>query len=119
MALPDTPDPRMSRGRGGNFRPLVIRGLGAPRIQEIAGRQGAAIGEAIIQALLSGQGVLFSPTRDQGAISVILYGPGDPQQTYAASETELKEALEAIRERSAAEMQRGTRVPPNGRQNGS
>jgi hypothetical protein len=118
MSATDTP-PTGNRGRGGNFRPLVIRGLGEPRIQAIAVKQQLAIGQAVYSALESGQGVLFSPTRDLGAISVILYGPGDPQQTYAASEAELEEALKAIQERSAAQMKRGTATPLNGRKTGS
>jgi hypothetical protein len=118
MSATDTP-PTGTRGRGGNFRPLVIRGLGVPRIHEICVKQQLAIGQAVFSALESGQGVLFSPTRDLGAISVILYGPGDPQQTYAGSEAELEEALQAIQDRSAAQMKRGTPTPLNGRQNGS
>lgn len=119
MALPDTTDFGVSRGRGGNFRPLVIKGLGAPRIEVIAGDQIASIGLAVFKALKSGQGVLMSPTRDQGAISVILYGPGDPQQTYAGSAEEFKDALEAVCERSEAEMKRGTPTALKPRQNGS
>ena len=104
------------RGRGGNFRPLVIRDTGVSRIPDIAKNSLAEIGDAVYAALQSGQGVLFSPTRDQGAISVILYGPGDPQQTYAGNQGEFIEALEAIQARSEAEMKRGTARPLNGRQ---
>ena len=116
MALPDTSDSTLSRGRGGNFRPLVIRGLGESRIKAIALNCKVELGEAVYAALESGQGILFSPTRDQGAISVILYGPGDPQQTYASSQAELEEALKAVRERSEAELKRGTAPLTNGRQ---
>lgn len=114
MSASDTPS-MGNRGRGGNFRPLVIKGLGEPRIDVILGEHLLEIGKAIALALNSGQGVLMSPTRDLGAISVILYGPGDPQQTYAANAEEFRDALEAIKERSAAEMKRGTVRPLNGR----
>lgn len=118
MALPDTPS-MGSRGRGGNFRPLVIRGLGEPRIQAIALACKGELGEAVYAALASGQGILLSATRDMGAISVILYGPGDPQQTYCSSQAELEEALQAVRERSAALQARGTSTLLNGRPGGS
>lgn len=115
MSATDTP-PTASRGRGGNFRPLVIRGLGEPRTDVILDGLDLQLVAAIAYAMRSGQGVLLSPTRDQGAISVILYGPGDPQQTYCSSTAEMQEALEAIVARSEAELKRGTGRPPNGRQ---
>lgn len=118
MSLPNTPVPG-SRGRGGNFRPLVIRGIGEPRIQVIALNCKVELGEAVYAALASGQGILMSATRDMGAVSVILYGPGDPQQTYCSSQEELEEALQAVRERSASLMARATPTPLNGRVAGS
>jgi hypothetical protein len=115
MSASDTPS-SVSRGRGGNFRPLVVRGLGESRIKAIALDCKVELGEAVYSALESGQGILLSPTRDMGAISVILYGPGDPQQTYCSSQDELEEALQAVRERSEAQLKRGTPTPLNGRQ---
>lgn len=108
-----------NRGRGGNFRPLVIKGLGEPRTDAILDGLGLQLAAAITYAMRSGQGVLMSPTRDRGAISVILYGPGDPQQTYASSAAEMQEALEAIIERSKAQLKGGTTAPVNGRVAGS
>ncbi len=117
MSSPDTPGPG-SRGRGGNFRPLIVREAGDSRIQAIALNCKVELGEAVYAALSSGQGLLFSPTRDRGAVSIILYGPGDPEQTYASSQAEMEEALQAVRERSEARMGKPPPTPLNGRQRG-
>lgn len=114
MSPSDTPFAG-NRGRGGNFRPLVYRATDDTQLQSIIDGQAEAIGSAIIDALLSGQGVLFSPTRNLGAISVILYGPGDPEQSYASNRVELSECLQAIHARSTAQKAPAVPLPLNGR----
>lgn len=88
--------PGYGRGRGSNFRPLVPRTQGPNRVQHIVEGQEATVGDVVVAALEVGLGILLSPTRDAGAVGIILYDGDGGSQTYASTPEEFLAAMDAI-----------------------
>jgi len=105
-----------SRGRGSNFRPLLPQQKGPGRVQGIISGSEGLIGSIAVQALEAGLGFLLSPTRDRGAVSVILYDGDSPKQAYAASPEEFAAAMDAIQAYCQGKMGHGLSRALNGRQ---
>lgn len=78
------------------FKPLLNARSGPPRLIQLLDGADSVLGEAIRLALESGAGVLLSPTRDGGALSVTLYVGDDRLRGYAASPEEFTALLDRV-----------------------
>jgi hypothetical protein len=60
--------------------------------------QESAVGEVIVRALVSGYGVLFTTTRDGGAVGVHLYQGDTRSSDFAASSEDFEALIQALHE---------------------
>jgi hypothetical protein len=88
------------------FKPLINERNGAGRIAILLDGNDSVLGEAVRLVLVAGCGVLMSPTRDGGALSITLYVGDDRLRGYAASPEELEALLDRV-----ADTGRGTARP--------
>jgi len=58
--------------------------------------QDSALGEVVVRVLVSGAGILFTTTRDGGAVGVHLYQGDTRSSDFAASPEDLASILEGI-----------------------
>jgi hypothetical protein len=65
------------------------------------------LGEVIGDAASAGIGVLVSPTRDLGAVSLTIYVGDERERAYASTSDELATFIEAIRDIATARLVRG------------
>jgi hypothetical protein len=100
------PWPPSGGTRATQFKPLLNERVGATRVTHLLDGADSVLGEAIRLALESGAGVLLSPTRDGGALSITLYVGDDRLRGYAASPEEFTALLDRV-----ADVGR-TAVPP-------
>src|SRR5690242_582222 len=98
-----------STGRAGSFRQLVDRGDRAGRIESILDVDPPTAWRTFSDLVLSGRGVLISPTGDGGAVSLLVYDGNDRLRTYCSDRGEFEQALSAIQALTAGSM--GAAVP--------
>jgi hypothetical protein len=67
------------------------------------------LGDVIGDTASAGIGVLISPTRDLGAVSLTLYVGDDRERAYASTAEEFTALLEAARDIAQASMVSGVR----------
>lgn len=79
-----------------SLRPIRPGGDGGSRLPGILEGFESRLGETLVRTLAAGNGLLFTTTREGGAIGVHLYQGETRASTYVASPEELEEALEAI-----------------------
>jgi hypothetical protein len=89
------------------FKPLFDERTRPPRLAELLDGTDSMLGEAVRLALESGCGLLLSPTRDGGAISVTLYVGDDRFRGYAASPEEFATLLDRVADRRGPTGQAG------------
>jgi hypothetical protein len=82
--------------RTATFRPLIDDRGGPARFAQLLDGADSVLGEAVRLALEGGAGVLLSPTRDGGALSVTVYLGDDRLRGYAASPEELTALLDRV-----------------------
>jgi len=87
------------------FKPLLDERSRPTRLAELLHGTDSVLGEAVRLALESGCGLLLSPTRDGGAISVTLCVGDDRFRGYAASPEEFAALLDRVADK------RGTTRP--------
>lgn len=105
-----TADPKSTpAGRSGavSLRRLSNRDHDAPRVGQIVGQNTALLGEVVGDIAAAGIGVLISPTRDLGAISLTLYVGEDRDRAYASTPEEFATLLETARDIAHARMVSG------------
>lgn len=73
-----------------------------------------AVGEVVERALVSSRGILFTATRDGGAIGVHLYEGENRASDFAASPEDFDGLLEALHERMEPQKQQGPAASQNG-----
>jgi hypothetical protein len=95
-----------ARAVASNFKPLLNERNGPSRLAQLLDGADSVLGEAVRLALESGSGVLLSPTRDGGALSITLYLGDDRLRGYAASPEEFTALLDRV-----ADVGRGTVTP--------
>lgn len=88
---PGSPGPRAIP-----FKPLINERNGQGRVDQLLDGADTVLGEAVRLALGAGVGVLLSPTRDGGALSVTLYVGDDRYRGYAASPEEFTALLDRV-----------------------
>lgn len=110
---------RYTRGLGSNFKPLVKREYQEGRIGDIASMDAKAFMDAVVLAWTAGLGLLISPTRDGGALSIIIYTGEDPLKTFANDAASFRDAIAAVRDEAEAKLIGGTTQPPKTRVRGS
>lgn len=97
--------------RTAQFKPLLNERGRTARIPELLDGADSVLGEAIRLALESGCGVLVSPTRDGGALSITLYVGDDRLRGYAASPEEFTALLDRVADVGRGTFQAGTINP--------
>lgn len=107
----DAAERRYGRGSGSNFKPLVRRVDDTPRIASIATMDPKVFMEAVVLAWTQGLGLLISPTRDGGALSIIIYTGDDPLKSFANDAQSFEDAILAVRDEAEARMVGGTTKP--------
>ena len=95
--MPAYPNPN-ARG----VQPLRVRAERESRTGVIVDLEPSAWKHAIVTVLLSGCGLLLSPTSDGGALSVTLYFGDKRAKDYAASSEELLDVLSAATDQAMA-----------------
>jgi hypothetical protein len=83
-------------GRGRSFRPLLEHRQGPTRVATITQGTDTLFERAILSALVAGLGILLAPTSDGGAVSVTVYDGELRLRSYAGSQDEWNDALQAI-----------------------
>jgi hypothetical protein len=91
--LPWSPSPGT---RTPPFKPLINERNGPGRVALLLDGNDSVLGEAVRLVLESGSGVLLSPTRDGGALSVTVYVGDDRLRGYAASPEEFTALLDRV-----------------------
>ena len=89
------------------FKPLLDERTRPTRLAELLHGTDSVLGETVRLALESGCGLLLSPTRDGGAISVTLYVGDDRFRGYAASPEELAALLDRVADKRGTTNGRG------------
>lgn len=78
-----------------------------PRVGAIVGPNTTALGEVLGDTVTAGIGVLISPTRDLGAVSLTIYVGDDRERAYAGTPEELATLIETVRDIAHARMVSG------------
>jgi hypothetical protein len=100
------------------IRPIRRRTDTGSSVRRILEGHEAALGEAVVRILAAGGGLLFSATRDGGAVGVHLYQGDTRASEFVVSNDDfgaLCEALGALNdEQMAQDPQRGVKGPGTG-----
>jgi len=85
--------------RRASLRPIRSADGGSSRVSGIVEGKESALGEVLVRALVCGAGLLFTTTRDGGAIGVHLYQGDTRSSSFASSEEDLEAVIQAVHDR--------------------
>lgn len=108
MAWNGTGSTYSADGRTRTFKPLGSTERVAGRVGAILSVPADELAQTIGTALAAGCGLMFSPTSDGGAVSVIVYVGDVKHKGYATSAGALSEMLADVRDVCEAHMVRPT-----------
>jgi hypothetical protein len=113
----ETPDAGAGRRRT-SIRSIRRGAAPGSRVRGILDGRESALGEVVVRALVAGMGLLFTATRDGGAVGVHLYSGETRASDFCASPEDLDATLEALHERLEGRTGPGPELRALGRENG-
>lgn len=97
-----------------SIRPIRQTANSSGRVPGIVEGQDSALGEIVVRVLVSGFGILFTTTRDGGAVGVHLYQGDARASDFAASPEDLRAVIQGLHELLDAGSSKGFLAPLKG-----